>query len=90
MQDSKDKNDSKLLFRYIESQKSSVIFEILKEKKIQNRKYPWKLEYLSKLKVKYWKTKKKKKPTLFITAHQGFSFHEIASEKCCFIFFPWF
>lgn len=33
MQDSKDKNDNKLLVRYIESQKSNVSFEILKEKK---------------------------------------------------------
>lgn len=32
MQYSKDKNDNKLLFRYIESQKGNVSFEILKEK----------------------------------------------------------
>lgn len=34
MQYSKDKNDNKLLFRHIESQKGNVSFEILKEKKI--------------------------------------------------------
>lgn len=33
MQDSKDKNDNKLLFRDVESQKSSDLFETLKEKK---------------------------------------------------------
>ena len=33
MQDSKDKNHSKLLFRDVESQKSSDLFETLKEKK---------------------------------------------------------